>query len=222
MPAEIEFTVKGGTFGNDVDNGHNFQAIKFVIVHCEEIKKITKSIRLALKNENKDLGIKRANDIKKNSLSLFFPCAVLSDSATFDDNEHVTATGLVQFDLDEYSLEDTVTIREVLIDKIPCLYYAFISPKGGLKFAIYTDFTESNKQVIKYKYKLVYNIVREHILQNIELITKLDNTSNQITRGCYLSHDPDIYWNNECQLFEVNKEINDLYNKENEERQKWC
>jgi len=221
MVTEIEFTVKGSTNRTDVDNGgHNIQAIMDSIVHYQDIKKITESIRLTLKNKDKAIGIKRANQIKKDNLPLFFPCVVLSDSSKFGDNEYVMSTGLVQFDIDDISIEDSIKIREELINKIPYLYYAFISPKGGLKFGLLTDFKETNKTVIKDKFKLLYSIVRKHIVKNVDSINDLDDQSNQIERACYLSHDKDAYWNDGCEVLEVNTEINEVYIENQKENEK--
>ena len=68
--------------------------------------------------------------------------------------------GLVQFDIDKKDNEE-LEFHDLKrkIAELPFVIYAFISPSGGLKFAVKTDFAKNdgdNQKSIKIRYKQAY------------------------------------------------------------------
>lgn len=111
-------------------------------------------------------------------------------------NDNFIETDVLVFDCDNLEHEDLIGLKEQL--KLnPIIYLAFVSPSGqGLKFAIKTveQIKDSNLfKEIYLKYKMYFE--QEYNLS-------LDKTIDP-ARACFVSYDPDLYLNEDCELIPV-------------------
>jgi hypothetical protein len=122
-------------------------------------------------------------------------------------------TGLIQFDIDVYNLENSERLKKLLIDKIPCLVYAFISPSGGLKFAVLTDIINIDKD----NYSIAYYIAKDRVNNLLsccadgvnELAIEFDDRMKTMSYLCFMSYDPDAYYNPEpAQRMDLSRDVN--------------
>ena len=98
------------------------------------IKKKVTDIRVSWENQDKEKV-----DLIKKFLITFYPCIFLPEAGILAGNSFVRSTGIVQFDIDGIAIEQSKELKSKL-SKLPFLKYGFISPKGGLKFGVQTDF----------------------------------------------------------------------------------
>jgi hypothetical protein len=118
---EQEYTPKGQWVVRDLED------ILQEIRSNKTLQKATDAVRNAPSKLKKD-KIKAA-------IPSFFPCL---DPTSLTD--HVS-NGVMQFDLEhhDHSQEQINQIKQI-VDKYPHTVYSFLSPSGGLKFAVQTDF----------------------------------------------------------------------------------
>jgi hypothetical protein len=108
-------------------------------------------------------------------------------------------TGLIQFDIDVYNIENSSRLKKLLIENVPSLVYAFISPSGGLKMAVLTDITTIDKEI----YPIAYYIAKDQVTSLLsccagdsqELVIEYDDRMKTMSYLCYMSYDPDAYFN---------------------------
>ena len=207
---KMDFTAKPAVYNSDIKEANAID-MEFLIKEHPYIATATKG------GGNK----KEATRLKK-TLPLFFPCVWYSDSGKFHNNEEVVGTGLVQFDIDDILIEKSQTLKDDLIKNCPFLYYTFISPKGGLKFALNTDFKDDNKKTIKRRFQHAYDLTEKELRDSIKSLAgvKVDNACKSITQMCYLAHDPDLYWNENAKKLEINDSVTELYILEKKEQEK--
>ena len=99
--------------------------------------------------------------------------------------------------LDPEALPDLV----LKIQSIEFTKVAFVSPSGrGLKIIVEVD---SNMKMHGLAYQQVSDFYQ------VELAVKIDKSGKDITRLCFISHDPAIYFNPESTVFNVLKSDND-------------
>ena len=86
-------------------------------------------------------NIQDRKDYKVNTFPAFFPTVWLGQTEKNSLTDESLPTGLVQFDLDakDNPAVDLSDVRKKLL-AIPEIYSLFISPSGGFKFTIKTDF----------------------------------------------------------------------------------
>ncbi|MBU1566860.1 MAG: hypothetical protein KJ630_14710 [Proteobacteria bacterium] len=166
-----------------------------IICHFREDEKlagtVTKVRSIVDKNER--------DEYKEKNLSIFSPCIYQNKP-----------TGIIQLDIDTYHYDNSVKIKNILINDVPSLLYAFISPSCGVKFAILSDFNCTNKQfsdgygeVESYIKKILYDADFTDIL-------KFDQDMRSIEKFCYFSHDPEAYYNSNPEIFQVNNYLQSL------------
>lgn len=129
----------------------------------------------------------------KLSLPQFYPACNQLKYKKFDDNEKIKSSGLFHFDLDCYD-GTAISLRKQLIEIFPSLVYAFLSPRGGLKFALGTDFISSDKTNIQPGYKAIYKQLSNCLLQKFPQL-KIDNAVGGFNHSCFFSYDPELYFN---------------------------
>jgi hypothetical protein len=140
-------------------------------------------------------GKETANDLKV-SLPVFYTSAIL-DGGLKTENiiEYVP---IIQVDFDDVPQEQL----ETLINKVkasPFTLCCFISPKGnGLKVLVKVN----NQQE---EHKEVFKAVNAYYTE----ITGFDSdmSINNINRACFVSYDPDLYYNTSSALFEFEQEV---------------
>jgi predicted P-loop ATPase len=135
-------------------------------------------------------------DKKKRCLPAFTP------SATFEGGRKqkylVQYSGFIILDIDKLTPEQLVHAFNSIIE-IPFTYACFRSPSNnGLKILVQTD----NSQADHIK---AYNEVKAHYEQILNL--PIDPSGKDITRLCFFSWDPDLFFNSNATVFEIfNKE----------------
>ena len=142
-------------------------------------------------------GIQDANPEEQQSLKRNLPLFKTCIDANNQPN------GLVHFDID---VKDNPSInftklKQDLI-KIPEVIFCFISPRGGLKLALKTDF-KSIDTYNRQRFKQAYLISKAHIQNQIESIV-FDDSLASISQDCFVSHDADVYINLDVPLLKLN------------------
>lgn len=118
-------------------------------------------------------------------------------SATFNGRrrkEHLESyTGLIHLDYDK--VEEVEKLKEIAIS-LPFTYSAFISPSGnGLKIIVKTDATlETHREAFNNLKKYYDNI----------LGVESDKSVKDVTRLCFVSYDPELYFNSNSKIFTIN------------------
>lgn len=107
--------------------------------------------------------------------------------------------GLMILDVDSIKDEETLQVILSKIIEIKYTKLVFRSPTGnGLKILVATNNTDSKKHTEFYKVLVKYY---ESIL-NIEF----DSSTCDVSRLCYYSYDPDIYYNEDSEIFDFSIE----------------
>lgn len=169
-------------------------------VHKEVVEEIRKEVD---NSKRKDL---------KEGLPSFFVGVVFDDGrSSFNKSNSVSSTGIIQFDIDEYDIEKSKKFLKI-INKEPTTLYSFISPFGGVKFGVMTNFSCNDKKTIKQKYKIAYEGVKEYLSKLLKG-HKVDSSVQRISQQCYLSYDKDVYLNPNPEKILVNKPVNEIFSK---------
>lgn len=139
-------------------------------------------------------GPENAKNLKR-GLPGFFPALNFTGGRTISDSSEVT--GIVQFDIDAKDNDglDIQALKE-MVTNLPACVYAYISPSGGLKTGILTDFIklpEEPIESVKARYRQAFNLVSTLIGQLDEIV--FDETAGRITQKSYLSWDDTAYFN---------------------------
>lgn len=172
------------------------------------LEKIIEQIR---SDQHMDLVANISNEKDKNvrktlkqQLPMWFPTIQIFSRNSLDDDSE--PTGIVQFDID---LKDNPNAdfndMKSKVMAIPETIYAFISPSGGLKFGIRTDFIKNDDDSIdslKQRYRKAYNQCLAYVSTFIDI--QDDESMKSIKRGCYISHDLNAYINLDCSTLTVN------------------
>lgn len=116
--------------------------------------------------------------------------------------EHIAKpSGLMIMDYDDsYDPEVISQLRDKVI-ALPETRLCFISPSGGLKWAIQTDFITANNK----HHNLAYMVLVEHYETTLQI--KLDPACKNINRLTYIAHDPDCYLNTESDVVALTSEV---------------
>ncbi len=157
----------------------------------EEIQNIVTQIRNETDTENQ-------KNLKK-SLPFFQPCIIPPCTKPYETN------GIIQLDIDKYDIKKSTSLKAELIQKIPSLVYTFISPKGGLKFAILTDLAGQDSDTFAEGYFLVEEEIGSLFGRDIASI--FDKSCRLLSQGCYLSFDPDAYFNDNPEILLIADQV---------------
>lgn len=149
-------------------------------------------------------SIKRQEQAKKfkKKLAMFEVCL------DYGCSEGLRSNRLIYFDIDKKD-NSNVDIEELKksIIALPQTKFAFISPSGGLKFAIQTDFIEDVSEVTKAKYKIAYDLVHNWLLSQFSFIH--DGAVRMLTATGFTSYDKNAYFSKIPKPFLVAAEIED-------------
>ena len=142
-------------------------------------------------------GSEQYDHIKVN-LPVIYPSCEFKSNSTRDE-EIANYHPIVQLDYDgiedEYQLE---TYKQIISNK-PFTQTCFISPSGkGLKVFVKVNYTISNKE----DYVRAFNAVRKHY--DDALTFNSDEVIHNPNRACFLSYDPEVYFNCNPEPFRVN------------------
>lgn len=166
-----------------------------------EINKILKSISENYYKERiekirsviKEGEKKEADELKK-MLPGFTPCGFFNDKRTKESLEEYS--GIIHLDYDK--IDKPEELKE-LLNQIPYTYASFISPSGkGLKVFIKTNSTAEN-------HKEAFNLVRDFYDGVLQI--ESDASVKDLARFCYVSYDPNLYLDEEAEIFDIKEEI---------------
>lgn len=172
-----------------------FKNIKSVSPSFEyDVLKVLEKIRSGFYKKQIALLRVETDKTKRNELKSLLPYVTFCGTFTTRSNNNLkTFSGLACLDFD--SLEDVELIRGK-INKDKYTFASFVSPSGdGLKVLVKLPPVDNNDDYQDYYIELV-NYYSKY--------NKLDNSTKDIARACYLSYDDNLYLNVESILF-VNK-----------------
>ncbi|WP_180964225.1 BT4734/BF3469 family protein [Ralstonia mannitolilytica] len=177
----------------------------------QSIETIIQSVRDGV-YENRINRIRATEDdakrkkLKQDTMPVFYP--TVQPSADTRLGEDSTPTGIVQFDIDKKDNQglDMNALRNA-VTKHPACIYAFMSPSGGLKFGLLTDFARTPGEAIdttKQRFKRAYDLCLQRIRQHCRIRFKDDRQVRSLRQSCFLSHDPDAFFCTDCKPLLIN------------------
>lgn len=132
-----------------------------------------------------------ANEIKKRLPSICFS-GIFSKRQSEYLLEH---SGLICLDLDGVSSKQLIDVKTMICDD-PFVFSCFVSPSGnGLKIIvkIHPDKSEHKGQFLALEHHFNEMLIPFGLT--------LDKSGKDVGRVCYESHDADLYWNDESEIF---------------------
>ena len=150
----------------------------------------------------------------KGKLPTFFVGVVLNNGgSSLSSSENYNSSGIVQFDIDDYEVEESKKLLG-MINNNSSVLYSFLSPSGGVKFGVLTDF-ECDDDTITRKFNTLYDLVKKEMGEVI--LDGIDDSVSSISQQCFLSYDPEIYFNPSPKRIILNERVNRSYRKYQEE-----
>jgi hypothetical protein len=150
-------------------------------------KKQVELIRNTIINGN----ILKSKELKKKLLA-FTASGVFNNDRKSDNI--VDYSGFIILDLDKLVSSEMERVISI-IHKIEYTYVAFVSPSGnGIKILVSVNST-------KEKHKRAYNQVVNYYQS--ELNVEIDTSGSDLSRLCYMSYDPNCYFNEKAIVFKV-------------------
>lgn len=138
----------------------------------------------------KETDKEKRDEYKKKHL----PCVIFQGVFSQRGNDYLShASGLACLDIDDYE-GDPHKIKAELI-KEESVLAVFLSPSGGVKFIVRIPKVKNDQQ-----YKIAYAQLLDHFRK---YSPKQDEKTKDISRLCFLSHDPDAYSNQVVPEFEI-------------------
>ncbi len=129
---------------------------------------------------------------KKQKLLAFTPSATFKDQRLLPNMEQYS--GFIHLDFDKLTPEQLTEAFKVICS-IPYTFLCFRSPSGnGLKV-----FVEVNTGAEHHE--IAYKQVQHFYEEKVRIVT--DPKCKDITRLCFMSHDPGLYKNLNCEKFEI-------------------
>lgn len=110
------------------------------------------------------------------------------------DDHIISYNKLVVIDIDQTEQKLVKGLQDMLPDD-PYVYSYFLSPSGGIK--ILYKVTSDIQHHKLYAFEQVKQWVEEHYKVTV------DPSGKNISRICYISYDPDLYYNPDCEEFPV-------------------
>lgn len=177
---------------------HTFESIFEKIINCSNLKNVTYEYKTIIESESRNYKIK--------SFPAFFPSVWLRQTDKNELTEDALPNGLIQFDVDKKDNKhfDVEMVKSKLLC-IPELYSLFVSPSGGLKFTIKTDFhkhVNDTVETVKERFREAYKITKAYILRYVSTLV-FDDSVGTLKFSCFLSYDPNAYLNTECSELSV-------------------
>ena len=133
---------------------------------------------------------------KKKSLPAFTPCGLFEGGRKMEFLKEYS--GLLILDIDKLSSSQLSNIKQTA-QGIAFTYCVFTSPSGnGLKILVKINSSQDH-------HKLVFNQVKKYYESVLNV--NIDPSGKDVSRLCFFSWDPEIYVNNESEIFKTKKEI---------------
>lgn len=148
---------------------------------------------------------------KRNRLKGKLPVIYPSHHCSYEGPELLyLPTGLYGGDID---LQDNPNVDFNLLKNellaIMELKYLFISPSGGIKFAIKTDFDYKHYgedvKSLSTRFKQGYEVILKHIKKHLSQEVVFDRGMSSFHFSCFASYDPNLYFNDACSSLKVQR-----------------
>lgn len=173
------------------------------IIKSPHFKRHVEFIKISNQNSDEETALKL-----KQSLPAITVSGIYEEKKNRITENLIEYTGLMVLDIDK--LESKLKVSEVFnnVVEINHTMLAFISPSGyGIKIIVGTNNVEPNQHTFFYK-KLVKHY--EDILK-----VKLDSSTCDLSRLCFLSYDPNAFYNPNAKMFEFEELTNNQINLRN-------
>jgi len=112
----------------------------------------------------------------------------------------VEDSGNIILDYDEFENKEDVHKLKERVSKLSWVTCAFISPSGGLKVIVSMNKVDTSSDV-DHKRRWAYSV--KEIKRHCGAMAKEDSSGKDPARLCFLSHDPDIYFNPSSDVLKV-------------------
>ncbi|WP_038335638.1 VapE domain-containing protein [Empedobacter falsenii] len=162
-----------------------------------EIKEGTYKSQILYLRKSLEQGKMEPYEKAKKSLLAFTPSATFKGGRKLDYLQHYNQ--VVVLDIDKVEKNKLAEIKQKAIE-LSTTFVAFISPSNnGLKLFIKVATNQD-------EHKNTYNIIKEFYEKELEI--EIDKSGKDITRLCFYSFDPEIYFNPNAEIFHCHSEQN--------------
>ncbi|WP_312149605.1 VapE domain-containing protein [Empedobacter sp.] len=162
-----------------------------------EIKEGTYKSQILYLRKSLEQGKMEPYEKTKKSLIAFTPSATFKGGRKLDYLQNYNQ--IIVLDIDKVEKNKLAEIKQKAIELSTTLV-AFISPSNnGLKLFIKVSTNQD-------EHKNTYNIVKEFYEKELEI--EIDKSGKDITRLCFYSYDPEIYFNPNAEVFSCHSEEN--------------
>lgn len=171
-----------------------FLDVNTTFAYYWNIEEVIKEIKRGLLKKSVELIRDESDKEERNKLKKKLPMLCVNGIMPQRDGRKLVKYGRYMcLDFDGFeSVEETEKIKEKL-KKDPFTLLAFISPSGkGLKV-----FLEVERRITQTDHLELFEGAKKHF----ENIDGWDDSVKDISRACYLSYDPELYYNPEAKVF---------------------
>jgi hypothetical protein len=149
------------------------------------------------KSEIEEIGCiedkKERNRRKREVLPYITPAGVFSQRMI---DKWEKDSGTVVLDIDVYDINENIKLKNE-VSMNPCVLACFLSPSGGLKILFSTQAGGADE----FDYRRRWDAVKGMFLSLYEV--DVDESGKDPSRACYVSHDPDAYFNEDAEPWEI-------------------
>ncbi|WP_291053294.1 MULTISPECIES: VapE domain-containing protein [unclassified Empedobacter] len=162
-----------------------------------EIKEGTYKSQILYLRKSLEQGKMEPYEKAKKSLLAFTPSATFKGGRKLDYLQHYNQ--IIVLDIDKVEKNKLAEIK-LKATELSTTFVAFISPSNnGLKLFIKVSTNQD-------EHKNTYNIIKEFYEKELEI--EIDKSGKDITRLCFYSFDPEIYFNSNAEVFSCHSEQN--------------
>ena len=149
-------------------------------INIESLRELLKSGKIEAYNE------------QKKSLLAFTPSASFEGGRKMEFLKEYS--GLIILDIDKLPSDQLLSIKQIATN-VAFTYSVFTSPSGnGLKIIVRINSSLQN-------HKLIFNQVKLYYESALNVL--IDPSGKDITRLCFFSYDPDLYFNPNAEIFQT-------------------
>ena len=161
-----------------------------------EIKEGTYKSQILYLRKSLEQGKMEPYEKAKKSLLAFTPSATFKGGRKLEYLQNYNQ--LIVLDIDKVEKNKLAEIKQKAIE-LSTTFMAFISPSNnGLKLFIKVSTNQD-------EHKNTYNIVKEFYEKELEI--EIDKSGKDVTRLCFYSYDPEIYFNPNAEVFSCHSEL---------------
>ncbi|WP_347881118.1 VapE domain-containing protein, partial [Empedobacter sp. GD03797] len=157
-----------------------------------EIKEGTYKSQILYLRKSLEQGKMEPYEKAKKSLLAFTPSATFKEGRKLDYLQNYNQ--IIVLDIDKVEKNKLAEIKQKAIE-LSTTFVAFISPSNnGLKLFVKVSTNQD-------EHKNTYNIIKEFYEKELEI--EIDKSGKDITRLCFYSYDPEIFFNPNADIFLV-------------------